>query len=105
MAQYYDRYKEFREASKIEPIPGIKIRTESTDKQVIYKINKTRFDKLSQEYYGNPFSGWLIMLANQQWGGMEFDIPDGTPIRIPFPFTNAVERYILEVKKHKDLYG
>lgn len=105
MAQYYDRYEKFRNNGSVEPIPGIKIPVVSTDIQAIYKLGKTRMDKLSQEYYGNPYHGWLIMLANQQYGGMEFSIPDESTLRIPFPFTNAIERYILEVKKHKELYG
>lgn len=105
MAQYYDRYENFREEGGIKPVPGIPIPPVGTDKQVVYKAGKTRFDKLSQEYYGNPYAGWLILLANPQWGGMEFNIPDATTIRIPFPFTNAADRYILGVKKHKELYG
>ncbi len=106
MAEYYDRYENFRDNRKVEPtIPGIPISVSSTDKQVLYKSSKTRLDKVSQEYYGNPYHGWLILLANPQWGGMEFNIPDETPIRIPFPFTSALERYILAVNKHKELYG
>ncbi len=105
MAEYYDRYENFRENGGVTPVPGIIIPPVGSDKQVIYKAGKTRLDKLSQEYYGNPYSGWLIMLSNPQWGGMEFNIPDGTSIRIPFPFTNAAERYILGVQKHKELYG
>lgn len=105
MAQYYDRYENFRANAEVKPMPGIPMPVNSTDKQVLYKAGKTRMDKLSQEYYGNPYHGWLIMLANPQWGGMEFDIPEGEVIRIPFPFTSAIERYILEVKKHKQLYG
>ena len=105
MATYYDRYEQFRDNGEVKPLPGIPIPVESTDKQARYKSGKSRMDILSQEYYGNPYHGWLIMLANAQWGGMEFDIPDNTVIRIPFPFTNAIERYILQVKKHKNLYG
>ena len=105
MPQYYDRYENFRANSEIKPIPGIPMPVSPTDKQVLYKAGRTRMDRVSQEYYGNPYHGWLIMLANPQWGGMEFDIPDGEPIRVAFPFTSAIERYILEVKKHKELYG
>jgi len=105
MPTYFDRYEQFRTNGEIKPIPGIKISAESTDKQVLYKLGTTRLDILSQEYYGNPYHGWLILMANPQFGGMEFSIPDGEIIRIPFPFTNAIERYILEVKKHKELYG
>ena len=105
MPLYYDRYKDFRANSDVKPIPGIKINPESTDKQEVWTNGKSRMDILSNEYYGNPYHGWLIMLANPQFGGMEFDIPDDEVIRIPFPFTNALERYTLGVKKHKDYYG
>ena len=105
MAEYYDRYEKFRSNGIIEQIPNITIKTERTDKQAVYKVGRSRLDKLSQEYYGNPYHGWVILMANPQWGGMEFDIPDGEIIRIPFPFTNAIERYILEVKRYKELYG
>jgi hypothetical protein len=36
-------------------------------------------------YYNNPYGGWLIMLANPEFGGLEFNIPNQTVIRIPFP--------------------
>ncbi len=105
MANYYDRYENFRDNNSIEQIPGIILTPESTDKQVVYKLGRTRLDIVSQEYYGNPYHGWLIMLANPQWGGIEFNIPDGEVIRVPFPFTNALERYILKVNRYKELYG
>ena len=105
MAQYVDRYNAFRINANMKPVVGIPIPETGSDKTMVYKQGLTRLDKLSQLYYNNPYSGWLIMLANQQWGGMEFDIPDQTIIRIPFPFTNAIERYILGVRRHKELYG
>ena len=103
--EYYDRYQQFKVDGKFKPLPFIKIKPKSSDKTVLYEKQISRMDKLSQEYYGTPYHGWLIMLANQQWCGMEFDIPDQTTIRIPFPFTNAIDRYILAVKRHKELYG
>jgi hypothetical protein len=45
------------------------------------------------------------MLANPEYGGLEFNIPDMTLIRIPFPFESAVTRYITAVTIHKTLYG
>lgn len=102
---YYDRYDKFRTNDGTKPIPGITIPISGTDKSVIYKQGVTRFDKLSQEYYGNPYHGWLILLANQKFGGMEFDIPNGEIIRIPFPFNNALELYTSEVNTYIRLYG
>jgi len=105
MATYYDRYSGFEVNSLVKPIPGILIPNESSDLIMVYKQGLTRLDKLSLMYYNNPYSGWLILLANPQFGGLEFNIPDMTSIRIPFPFDSAITRYITEVKNHKDLYG
>jgi hypothetical protein len=105
MAQYFDRYNDFRVGPNMKPIPGITIPVLGSDKSVVYKQGETRLDKLSNTYYNNPYSGWLIMLANPEFGGLEFNIPDSTIIRIPFPFDSGVERYNLEVTIHKNLYG
>jgi hypothetical protein len=105
MAEYVDRYSSFRVNSGMKPIPGITIPQSDSDKNMIYKQGLTRLDKLSNMYYNNPYSGWLIMLANPEFGGLEFNIPDMTLIRIPFPFDSAVSRYITQVRNHKALYG
>jgi hypothetical protein len=105
MAQYFDRYSTFRVNANIKPIPGLFLPEANTDKTFVYKLGNTRLDKLSNMYYNNPYSGWLIMLANPEFGGLEFDIPDSSVIRIPFPFDSAVKRYITEVENHKLLYG
>lgn len=105
MAVYYNRYSGFEVNGAMKPIPGILIPIEGTDLNMIYKQGLTRLDKLSQLYYNNPYSGWLIMQANPQYGGLEFNIPDMAVLRIPFPFDNAVSRYITQVKNHKLLYG
>jgi len=105
MAEYYDRYNRFKINGIVNTIPGIVLPNEPTDKMVTYKLGQTRLDKLSQTYYGNPYHGWLILLANQQYGGLEFNIPDMSVIRIPYPFKSALERYINEIDKNIKLYG
>lgn len=105
MGKYYDRYNTFRSNSEMKPIPGITIPVSSSDKTVIYKQGLTRLDKLSNLYYNNPYSGWLIMLANPEFGGLEFNITDMVGLRIPFPFDSAIARYNTEVANHKRLYG
>lgn len=104
MAKYFDRYESFRVNGDFKMVPGIKIDIRGTDKQVVYKKGDTRLDKLSQMYYNNPYHGFLIMLANPQYGGLEFDIKDRDVIIIPYPFESAVERYLAEVKIYKLLY-
>jgi hypothetical protein len=103
--QYFDRYDKFKTNGEVKPVPGIYIDPAPTDKQIVYKQGQTRLDILSNKYYGNAYHGFLIMAANPQFGGLEFDIPDRTVIRIPFPFESAVERYINKVEKHIKLYG
>lgn len=105
MSNYTDRYANFRDNGKMNIIPGLSLPELSTDKQDIYKVGQTRLDKLSDKYYNNPYSGWLILLANQNYGGLEFLIPDQSLIRIPFPFESAVRRYSEAIAKHTDLYG
>ena len=105
MAVYFDRYSKFRTNGEMKPLPGITIPVSSEDKNAIYKQGVSRLDKLSNLYYNNPYSGWLIMLANPQYGGLEFNIPDMTSLRIPFPFDSAVSRYTTQVSNHKSLYG
>jgi len=105
MAQYYDRYKSFVNGTNIEPVAGIIIPQSSDDKTVVYKKGVSRLDKISNDYYNNPYSGWLIMQSNPQFGGLEFNIPDGASIRVPYPFDDAISRYITQVSRYKQLYG
>lgn len=105
MPRYFDRYSNFRFNSKMRPVPGLKIPEQGSDKLVIYKLGETRLDKLSNSYYNSPYYGWLIMLANPQYGGLEFMIPDQSPIRIPFPFESAINRYTTAVNRYNSLYG
>ena len=105
MAQYFDRYKNFRVDGNIKPLPGITIPQSSSDVYALYKKGQTRLDKISNTYYNNPYNGWLIMLANPQFGGLEFNIPDMTSLRVPYPFPDALQRYINEVNNYKILYG
>ena len=105
MAQYYDRYEKFKTNGVIRPIPGIRIPEAASDKKIVYKLNQTRLDKVSEKYYNNPYHGFLIQMANPQYGGLEFDVPDRAIIRVPFPFESAIERVISAIERHKALYG
>jgi len=105
MAEYYDRYDRFRNNGKVLPVPFVKLEPKSTDKQVTYKLGQTRLDKLSQTYYNNPYHGWLILLANPEYGGLEFNIPNNAVINVPYPFRESLGQYINEIDKNIKLYG
>lgn len=102
--QYYDRYQSFKKSNEVKIMPFIKIPVNPTDISIEYK-NKLRLDIISQRYYGTPYYGWLIMQANPQFGGLEFDIPEGSIIRIPFPLAVALQQYQQNVDTYIKLYG
>lgn len=101
---YYDRYQNFKSNGGVKTLPYIKLPLKQSDKRVVID-NKTRFDKLSQEYYGNPYHGWLILLANPSFGGLEFEIPEGTIITVPFPLSSTLQDYRNAVDLFETLYG
>ena len=106
MSIYYNRYHKMTgPGGKPKPVPFIKLRKKSSDKHITYKHGVTRFDRLSQKYYGNPFHGWLIMLANGGFGGLEFTIKDGEMLRIPFPFQETLQEYEDGANRHIKLNG
>lgn len=105
MNQYFNRYEYFLEDGEFKIVPGIEIPFRSTDKYVKYKKGKDRFDKMSQEYYNSPLFGWLIMLANPKLGSLEFEIPDNSMVRIPFPLINSLQDYKKNVELYKLYYG
>mgnify|MGYP000138322845 CR=1 FL=1 len=89
----YDRYYQLKKGDgTVLSMPFVKLPVNSSDKYEYWNTNFSRMDKLSQKYYQNPFYDFLILYANPQFVS-EFDIPDGTLIRIPFPLTKVKNDY------------
>lgn len=103
--QYYDRYQDFVTNGEFRIVPGFELPIKSTDKYLQYKRGKDRLDKISQEYYSSPLFGWLILQANPLLGGMEFDIPDNSFIRIPFPLNTSLQDYKRGIELYNTYYG
>ena len=103
--QYFDRYQYFLEDGSFKIVPGIEIPIKGSDKYFQYKKGKDRLDKASQEYYGTPYFGWLIMLANPLAGSVEFEIPDNFLIRVPFPLVPTLQDYKRGIELYKLYYG
>ena len=102
---YFDRYQFFIDDGTFRIVPGLEIPIKGTDKYILFKKGKDRLDKMSQEYYGGPTFGWLIMLANPQAGSLEFDIPDNFFIRIPYPLISSLQDYKRGVELYNLYYG
>jgi len=102
---YYNRYKDFKVNGKPTTVPLILLPKKSSDRKVVYKVGQSRLDKISQQMYDSPYFGWLILQANPEYGGQEWNIKDGRIIRVPFPLTVSLQDYKSELDKHFLYYG
>lgn len=100
----YDRYNKFRTNGTITKVPFVKLTPKSTDYFEIYKRGFTRLDLISYNYYGDANYDWLIMLANAKYGSLEFNIPDGAELRIPYPLNVTLEDYKNKIDSYSYLY-
>lgn len=89
----YDRYELIRKSDgTMSQMPFVPIPNNTGDKYISWNNSQSRLDILSYRYYGSPFFDWLILYANPEYIS-EFDIPDGTIIRVPFPLNDAISNY------------
>ena len=93
MAANYDRYSILKNNDgTTDMMPFVPIPVRPSDKYEYWNVGFSRMDKLAQKYYGNPFYDFLILYANPE-NMNEFEIPDTTLIRIPFPLAQAKADY------------
>lgn len=103
--QYYNRYGEFIVDGSPTVVTYVDLPSKSTDKRYIYKVGQSRLDKVSQQYYGTPFFGWIILMANPKFGGQEWNIVDGSILTIPFPLVTSLQDYKNQLDNHFFYYG
>jgi hypothetical protein len=86
-------------------VPYVSLPSKPSDKAYIYKVGRSRLDKVSQEYYGTPFFGWLILQANPQYGGLENNIYDGAILSVPYPLITSLQDYKSAIDTYFFYYG
>lgn len=101
----FDRYKEFRENGEVKFPPAISLTKKNTDFFVTYRRGQSRLDLISYDYYKDPNYDWLILMANPEYGALEYEIPDGSELRIPYPLDITLEDFTEQIKRYKILYG
>lgn len=89
----YSRYEGYVNDNGCAIMPKININRTSTDLVITFRKNTMRLDSLSYKYYGDANYAWLIMLANPKYGSLEYRIPDGVRLLIPYPLDDALRRY------------
>lgn len=105
MYQYYNRYNNFLINGEQTVVPYVTLPKKVTDKTFIYKVGRSRLDKVSQEFYNAPFFNWLILQANPQFGGLENNIYDGAILIIPYPLIPSLQDYKSALENHFYYYG
>ena len=102
---YYNRYSEFIINGEQTVVPFVNITQKPTDQTFIYKVARSRLDKVSQEFYNSPYFSWLILQANEEYGGLEWNIPDNSIIVIPYPLVSSLQDYNNAVQTRFYYYG
>ena len=103
--QYWNRYTDFLINGQETVVPYVTLPSKSSDKNYIYIVGQSRLDKTSQQFYGTPYFGWLILMANPQFSGYEFSIPDGAVLTIPFPLVASLQDYKNGIENYFFYYG
>lgn len=97
----YNRYSLLtRPDGTLSNLPKIILKVRDTDKYVIYDSQKTRLDRISFDVYGDDTFNWLILLANPQYF-IEFDIANGSVIRVPYPLNDVLSEYESQINSQK----
>ena len=52
---YYNRYKDFIQNGELKVVPYIEIGKKTSDRFVVYKVGRSRLDKISQQMYDTPY--------------------------------------------------
>jgi len=102
---YWYRYSQFIINGEQTVVPYVQMPSKPTDKTYIYKVGRSRLDRVSQEYYNSPTFGWLILQANPQFVGMENNIFDGAILIVPFPLLPSLQDYKAAIENHFFYYG
>jgi hypothetical protein len=86
----------------LDSMPPIDIDKRLTDKFVLYHKNKNRLDSLSGDVYQDETMWKLILWANPDYD-CEFDIPDNTQIRIPWPKNDVLDEVSKKIINRKNV--
>lgn len=96
---YYNFYNKFITNGTMGFIPFVKIAFSESDKTYTWNDRIDKLDNLSEVFYGTPYMGKLILMANPEFGCNEYDIPSNSTLRIPYPLKSGIQRYIDSVNK------
>ena len=94
-------YSNLKKNDKLQNMPPVQIDKRHTDRKVVYNKQKMRLDTIAGDIYRDETFWRLILWANEQYF-LEFDIPDNTVIRVPFPLQDAWNEVNKKIIAKKD---
>lgn len=97
----YNFYDLLRINDSLKNMPAISIQKRDTDKSVVYNKQRNRLDTIAGNAYQDETYWRLILWANEQYF-MEFDIPDNTVIRVPWPLQDVIAEIQTKILSKKD---
>lgn len=101
----FSRYTKFEDGGTMKLVPFIKIPKKETDQYTYYIQGTSRLDLISYQYYDSPDYGWLILQANPELGSYEYNFPNNTILRIPYPLASTLSQYNTDIENFKKIYG
>lgn len=97
----YNFYSLLRVNDKLKDMPPIQIDKRTTDKTVTYNKQRNRLDTIAGNIYQDETYWRILLWANDQYF-MEFDIPDNTVIRVPWPLQDVVSEIQQKIISQKN---
>ena len=97
----YNFYKSLINGKDIKDMPPVNISIRNTDKYITYQREKMRLDYIAGQIYKDETLWRVIMWANPEYS-IEFDIPNQTVIRIPFPINDVLTEVNNFIINNKD---
>ena len=88
--------------NELDNMPVIEISQRDTDKKVKYNKVLNRLDRIAGDVYEDETLGKLILWANPEYD-YEYDIPDNTIIRVPFPKNDVIQEVIRIINTTKNI--
>jgi len=97
----YNFYNLLKTDDYLKDMPVISIKKRTTDKSVLYNKQINRLDTIAGNIYKDETLWRLILWANQEYF-LEFDIPDNTVIRVPYPLQDVMNEVQTKIISKSD---
>jgi hypothetical protein len=90
-----------RDGAELRATPPVTIKDRVSDVFITYHKGKTRLDRIAGDVYEDPTCWRFILWANPEYF-IEFDIPDNTQIRVPYPLREVQFEVMSKLQKGRD---